>query len=65
MSYDSGIRYLNSKLEEYRASIINGITQGTLPEGEYRRLCGVLQGLDYAMNLNNDLAKRMENDTDE
>ena len=62
MSYDSGIRYLNSKLEEYRASIINSITQGTLSEGEYRRLCGVLQGLDFAVNLNNDLAKRMETD---
>ena len=64
MNYDSGIRYLNSKLEEYRASIINGITQGTLPEGEYRRLCGVLQGLDFAKNLINDLAKRLE-DADE
>jgi hypothetical protein len=62
MSYQTGINYLNTKIEEYRTSIINGITQGTLPEGEYRRLCGVLQGLDFAMNLNNDLAKRMEND---
>jgi hypothetical protein len=65
MSYDTGIRYLNSKLEEYRTTIINSITQGTLSEGEYRRLCGVLQGLDFAVNLNNDLAKRMENDADE
>jgi hypothetical protein len=62
MSYQTGINYLNTKIEEYRTSIINSITQGTLPEGEYRRLCGVLQGLDFAMNLNNDLAKRMEND---
>jgi hypothetical protein len=65
MSYDTGIRYLNSKIEEYRTTIINSLTQGTLSESEYRRLCGVLQGLDFAMNLNNDLAKRMEKDADE
>lgn len=62
MSYASGIGYLNSKIEEYRTSIINSLVQGTLPEAEYRRLCGVLQGLDFAMNINNDLAKRMESD---
>ena len=65
MSYESGITYLNAKIEEYRTTITNSITQGTLSEIEYRRLCGVLQGLDFAMNLNNDLAKRMENDADE
>ena len=62
MSYGSGINYLNTKIEEYRSSIINSLVQGTLSEGEYRRLCGVIQGLDFALNLNNDLAKRMEND---
>lgn len=61
MSYSSGIGYLNTKIEEYRTTIINSIVQGTLSEGEYRRLCGVLQGLDFALNINNDLAKRMEN----
>ena len=65
MSYESGITYLNAKIEESRTTITNSITQGTLSEIEYRRLCGVLQGLDFAMNLNNDLAKRMENDADE
>lgn len=64
MSYASGIEYLNIKIDEYRTSIVNSIVQGTLPENEYRRLCGVLQGLDFAVNLNNDLAKRMEH-TDE
>jgi hypothetical protein len=29
-------------------------------EGEYRRLCGALQGLDLARNYIKDLAKRME-----
>ena len=62
MSYASGIEYLNLKIEEYRTTIINSLVQGTLTEAEYRRLCGVLQGLDFAVNLNNDLAKRMEND---
>lgn len=62
MSYASGMEYLNLKIGEYRTSIINSLVQGTLPEAEYRRLCGVLQGLDFAVNLNNDLAKRMENE---
>lgn len=62
MSYASGIDYLNNKIEEYRTTIVNGIVQGTLPEAEYRRLCGVLQGLDFTVNLINDLAKRMEDD---
>lgn len=61
MNYNSGISYLNAKIEEYRTSVINSLVQGTLSEGEYRRLCGVLQGLDFAININNDLAKRMEN----
>ena len=56
--------YLGSKLNEQRMLIIETMIQGKLDEGEYRRLCGVLQGLDFAKNLINDLAKRLE-DADE
>ena len=56
--------YLGSKLNEQRTLIIETMIQGKLDEGEYRRLCGVLQGLDFAKNLINDLAKRLE-DADE
>ncbi len=56
--------YLGSKLDDQRMLIIETMIQGKLEEGEYRRLCGVLQGLDFAKNLINDLAKRLE-DADE
>ena len=56
--------YLGSKLDDQRTLIIETMIQGKLEEGEYRRLCGVLQGLDFAKNLINDLAKRLE-DADE
>jgi hypothetical protein len=56
--------YLGSKLDDQRMLIIETMIQGKLDEGEYRRLCGVLQGLDFAKNLINDLAKRLE-DADE
>lgn len=56
--------YLKSKLDDQRTLIIETMIQGKLDEGEYRRLCGVLQGLDFAKNLINDLAKRLE-DADE
>lgn len=56
--------YLGSKIEDQRMLIIETMIQGKLDEGEYRRLCGVLQGLDFAKNLINDLAKRLE-DADE
>lgn len=32
---------------------------------EYRRLCGLVQGLEYAKETVKDLAKRLENDADE
>ena len=62
MQHNSAIDYLNSKLVEQRNLIVETLIQGKLEEGEYKRLCGVLQGLDFAVNLNNDLAKRMERD---
>jgi len=31
-----------------------------LDEGEYKRLCGALQGLDLAVNHIKDLAKRID-----
>jgi hypothetical protein len=62
MNYSTPLNYLNSKLEEERILIINHLIQGNMDEGEYKRLCGALQGLDLARNHINDLAKRMEND---
>jgi hypothetical protein len=60
MSYNNALEYLESKLKEERTLIVESIIQGNMNEGEYRRLCGALQGLDLARNYIKDLAKRMD-----
>ena len=60
MSYSNALEYLESKLKEERTLIVESIIQGNMNEGEYRRLCGALQGLDLARNYIKDLAKRMD-----
>jgi hypothetical protein len=62
MAYSNALEYLDSKLQEERTLIVESITQGNMNEGEYRRLCGALQGLDLARNYIKDLAKRLERD---
>jgi hypothetical protein len=59
MSYSNALEYLDSKLQDERTLIVESIIQGNMNEGEYRRLCGALQGLDLARNYIKDLAKRM------
>jgi hypothetical protein len=59
MSYSNALEYLETKLRDERILIVDTLTQGKLDEGEYKRLCGALQGLDLAMNHIKDLAKRM------
>ena len=62
MSYSNALEYLENKLKEERTLIVESIIQGNMNEGEYRRLCGALQGLDLARNYIKDLAKRMEDE---
>ena len=62
MAYSNALEYLDSKLQEERTLIIEALIQGKLDEGEYKRLCGALQGLDLAKNHIKDLAKRLERD---
>ena len=62
MAYGNALQYLDSKLQEERTLIIESLIQGKLDEGEYKRLCGALQGLDLAKNHIKDLAKRLERD---
>ena len=62
MAYSNALEYLDSKLQDERILIIDTLIQGKLDEGEYKRLCGALQGLDLARNHIKDLAKRMERD---
>ena len=62
MSYSNALEYLSSKLQEERILIVETLIQGKLDEGEYKRLCGALQGLDLAKNHIKDLAQRLERD---
>ena len=62
MGYCNALDYLDSKLQEERTLIVESLIQGKLNEGEYKRLCGALQGLDLAKNHIKDLAKRLERD---
>ena len=61
MSYTTPLEYLKSKLEDERSNIVSFLSLGTLKDiEEYRRLSGIIQGLDAAKVLINDLEKRME-----
>jgi len=60
MGYSNALEYLDTKLQDERTLIVETLTQGKLNEGEYKRLCGALQGLDLARNHIKDLAKRLE-----
>lgn len=60
MSYSNALEYLVERLNDERTLIVETLTQGKLDEGEYKRLCGALQGLDLAKNHAKDLAKRIE-----
>ena len=61
MRYTTPLEYLKSKLEDERSNIVSFLSQGTLKDiEEYRRLSGIIQGLDAAKVLINDLEKRME-----
>ena len=62
MGYSNALEYLDSKLQEERTLIVESLIQGKLNEGEYKRLCGALQGLELAKNHIKDLAKRLERD---
>ena len=62
MAYGNALEYLEAKLQDERTLIVETLIQGKLNEGEYKRLCGALQGLELAKNHIKDLAKRLEHD---
>jgi len=53
--------YMALKIKEQRESVVNSLTTGRLPYEEYRRLCGVLEGLEYADSVIKHTAHKMEN----
>lgn len=65
MRYDNVLDYLTNEIEEQRTVVAKTVLAGNITEPEYRRLAGVIQGLDYSKQLIKDLAKRLETDADE
>ena len=62
MSYHYAFDSLHNRLEEQREMVVDSIIRGNLSHEEYKRLCGSLQGLDYAKQMIKDLAKKLENE---
>jgi hypothetical protein len=62
MNTDTAAEYLNKKLKEQREMIREEVIRLPLSQEEYARLRGVIQGLDFATQLINDLALKLEND---
>ena len=55
--------YLTTKLDQRRSEIVEHIALGGLKEmTDYHKLCGFIQGLEFAKELTLDLSKRMDND---
>lgn len=66
MQYRTEYEYLTSKLDEEVESVKSHLANNSARDiEEYRRLCGVVQGLTLAKDIINDLAKRLEQDADE
>lgn len=66
MNYSNPLEYINSKLDERRIEIEQHLGRGTAKDyPEYQKLCGIIQGLEFAKQTTLDLAQRMESDADE
>jgi|APCry1669188970_1035186.scaffolds.fasta_scaffold216248_1 hypothetical protein len=60
------LEYVDSKLNERRTELKDFLANGSLKDfNEYQKLCGVIQGLDYAKQIISDLANRLENNEDD
>ena len=66
MNYSNPLEYINSKLDERRTEIEQHLGRGAAKDySEYQKLCGIIQGLEFAKQTTLDLAQRMESDADE
>lgn len=66
MKYSNPLEYINSKLDERRIEIEQHLGRGQAKDySEYQKLCGIIQGLEFAKQITLDLAQRMESDADE
>ena len=62
---DTGLELLTSQLNAQIERVKDCMVVQALEHPEYLRLRGLIQGLEYAKEVINDLAKRMEKDADE
>ncbi|NDG62482.1 MAG: hypothetical protein EBY29_03315 [Planctomycetes bacterium] len=62
---ESGLELIISQLNAQIEKVKDCMVVQALEHPEYLRLRGLIQGLEYAKEIIKDLAKRMENDTDE
>lgn len=57
--------HITHRIKDQRESIVNTLTSGRLAHDEYRRLCGVLEGMTFVESVIKDTADKMETDDDE
>jgi len=66
MNYATPLEYIDTKLDERRIEIEQHLGRGSAKTyEEYQKLCGFIQGLEFAKQINADLAQRMETDSNE
>lgn len=65
MQHETALEHLLREIGEQRTVVVNSVLGGNISDYEYRRLVGVIQGLDFSARTINDLAKRLETDADE
>lgn len=66
MQYSNEYDYLIGKLTEQEGVVANHLVDGKVYDiEEYKRLCGLVEGLRFAKELIKDLHKRQEQDADE
>lgn len=64
--YTNEYEYLIGRFDEEVESVKSHLANNSARDiEEYRRLCGVVQGLTLAKDIVKDLAKRLEQDADE
>ena len=66
MQYTNVYDYLIADFTKQQESVGTQLYNGRVSSmEEYRRLCGLIQGLEYAKETVKDLQKRQEHDADE
>jgi hypothetical protein len=62
MSTDTAAEFIVRKIRQQRERIVENMTRGMNFEPYYHRAVGQVEGLDYAIELINDTARKVAND---